>query len=87
MPSQKVFCEYSQGDLMQKFRHKCCVLCIVGLGGIAILVLNNNYLLRFLQGLLIECSIRVFKSFSFIRFCKYQAFVFNSIIFWFQKSF
>ena len=32
---------------MQKFRLKCCVLCTVGLGGIAILVLDILY--RILQ--------------------------------------
>ena len=58
------------------------------LGGIAILVLDISYrkipryyyLSRFLQNLWIDCSIRVFRSFSLIWFCKYQpTFVFNSV--------
>ena len=63
------------------------VLSKLGLGGIAILVLDISYrkipryyyLSRFLQNLWIDCSIRVFRSFSLIWFCKYQTFVFNSV--------
>ena len=59
----------------------------VGLGGIAILVLDISYkkipryyyLSWFLQNLWIDCSIRVFRSFSLIWFCKYQTFVFNRV--------
>ena len=64
--------------------HKCHWL-YVGLGGIAILVLDilyektRYYYLIIYRGsykdLCVDCSFRVFRSFSFIWFCKYQAFV------------